>query len=153
MLFWYWVRERHNIYASMRPRGQTPRMRHPMLMGIHQIIHASMRPRGQTPRMPATGISSSFIHSCFNEAAGADPADARGAATSSSTTRRRFNEAAGADPADARAEFVKDQLCYTCFNEAAGADPADANPRNVVPVRDPLASMRPRGQTPRMPGG
>ena len=37
---------------------------------------ASMRPRGQTPRMlthPGTGMRA---HTCFNEAAGADPADA-----------------------------------------------------------------------------
>ena len=37
--------------ASMRPRGQTPRMLvHPDQFGALPLI-ASMRPRGQTPRM------------------------------------------------------------------------------------------------------
>ena len=39
--------------------------------------------------------------SCFNEAAGADPADAHHSTGSSLTMPWRFNEAAGADPADA----------------------------------------------------
>ena len=41
---------------------------------------------------------------CFNEAAGADPADASSRSISDrpeSRSRCRFNEAAGADPADA----------------------------------------------------
>ena len=61
-----------------------------------------MRPRGQTPRMHE---KSRIIHLDrpelrFNEAAGADPADA---STSRNIPNRtmRFNEAAGADPADA----------------------------------------------------
>ena len=37
------------------------------------------------------------------------------------------------------------------FNEAAGADPADARVQAMVRVRARAASMRPRGQTPRMP--
>ena len=62
---------------------------------------------------------------------------------------RCFNEAAGADPADASA--VRHSACDTgCFNEAAGADPADALEPAHVPDRRPAASMRPRGQTPRM---
>ena len=38
----------------------------------------------------------------FNEAAGADPADAAVRQSGVSSTGNRFNEAAGADPADAR---------------------------------------------------
>ena len=38
--------------------------------------HASMRPRGQTPRMRARGWLTGCRRSGFNEAAGADPADA-----------------------------------------------------------------------------
>ena len=38
----------------------------------------------------------------FNEAAGADPADASSRPTCGSTSSSGFNEAAGADPADAR---------------------------------------------------
>ena len=64
---------------------------------------ASMRPRGQTPRMH-DNLKSELerLKSGFNEAAGADPADAP-AGSSSAPTRlaARFNEAAGADPADA----------------------------------------------------
>ena len=38
------------------------------------------------------------------------------------------------------------------FNEAAGADPADASAAEIVSsVHGAIASMRPRGQTPRMP--
>ena len=38
-----------------------------------------------------------------------------------------------------------------CFNEAAGADPADAAQALEEVMEDvALASMRPRGQTPRM---
>ena len=61
----------------------------------------------------------------FNEAAGADPADARRRCRGSAPQRRRFNEAAGADPADARSRFPETGG-DVCFNEAAGADPADA---------------------------
>ena len=38
------------------------------------------------------------------------------------------------------------------FNEAAGADPADAGTGNSVSGESLRASMRPRGQTPRMLG-
>ena len=69
---------RNDPGASMRPRGQTPRMleKHRVCAVFHQA--ASMRPRGQTPRMPRQ--SSRPVGRCsrrFNEAAGADPADAR----------------------------------------------------------------------------
>ena len=37
---------------------------------------ASMRPRGQTPRMHQIRMKSASVGGCFNEAAGADPADA-----------------------------------------------------------------------------
>ena len=37
------------------------------------------------------------------------------------------------------------------FNEAAGADPADAAEQGLDLWPKQLASMRPRGQTPRMP--
>ena len=63
----------------------------------------------------------------FNEAAGADPADAR-----LSNMQRLigggacFNEAAGADPADAPGGAAPGGGHWGRFNEAAGADPADA---------------------------
>ena len=61
-----------------------------------------------------------------------------------------FNEAAGADPADAMWEIDGCYFNSWSFNEAAGADPADArNARADAPAMLP-ASMRPRGQTPRM---
>ena len=37
--------------ASMRPRGQTPRMRKELIPFRSPPKGASMRPRGQTPRM------------------------------------------------------------------------------------------------------
>ena len=162
--------------ASMRPRGQTPRMlRHGVVTATE--IQASMRPRGQTPRMPApTGPSQTPSSSRFNEAAGADPADACLSRWFVDATIR-FNEAAGADPADATARPVAGrQSCTRAsmrprgqtprmpsgmsgipklgrlgFNEAAGADPADAIHRLGRLSADGRASMRPRGQTPRMP--
>ncbi len=45
------------LAASMRPRGQTPRMRvycHSQYSSQHK---ASMRPRGQTPRMLDRGYA------------------------------------------------------------------------------------------------
>ena len=134
-----------------------------------------MRPRGQTPRMREFGSPTSLATRCFNEAAGADPADALqskagwprrcpasmrprgqtprmrpGSRSSSPTAAPCFNEAAGADPADAPPAVRQGGPDRRCFNEAAGADPADAAPRGGPrPVRGP-ASMRPRGQTPRM---
>ena len=64
-----------------------------------------MRPRGQTPRM-------------------------RRLRTDPVNDPIRFNEAAGADPADAYpAHAVINASGGRCFNEAAGADPADAIPR------------------------
>ena len=59
-----------------------------------------MRPRGQTPRMLAISRSASHRPRSFNEAAGADPADAI-TGLSSGCDVSCFNEAAGADPADA----------------------------------------------------
>ena len=50
--------------------------------------------------MPATSSLLSFASKCFNEAAGADPADAMSLRRRNGE-RRCFNEAAGADPADA----------------------------------------------------
>ncbi len=52
--------------------------------------------------------------------------------------RRRFNEAAGADPADAgpAASVVAARGQYG-FNEAAGADPADAATRTFNQPADP----------------
>ena len=84
-----------------------------------------MRPRGQTPRMLAgQGLPLPPPRNSFNEAAGADPADAsRGL-----SFRARwscFNEAAGADPADASVPNTN-RPPPGSFNEAAGADPADA---------------------------
>ena len=68
-----------------------------------------MRPRGQTPRMPVAApdtqalIDGSYL-TRFNEAAGADPADAAdGCGACRMTISCCFNEAAGADPADAPA--------------------------------------------------
>ena len=62
--------------ASMRPRGQTPRMLPAARFEGHENA-ASMRPRGQTPRMPREkGPPVGSVSTCFNEAAGADPADA-----------------------------------------------------------------------------
>ena len=62
----------------------------------------------------------------FNEAAGADPADARRTWIDSSLVLTRFNEAAGADPADATSAEPSG-VGISRFNEAAGADPADAH--------------------------
>ena len=64
--------------------------------------------------------------------------------------KRRFNEAAGADPADAR-PGARSSAVASGFNEAAGADPADAHVKLSDDERAIVASMRPRGQTPRMP--
>ena len=141
--------------ASMRPRGQTPRMRR----------STTWRPRSACRFNEAAGADpADAARECrraaapaappgFNEAAGADPADARrgglrghhrrtaGASmrprgqtprmpssrSATHDTHHRFNEAAGADPADAMTPFfVKVENEYR-FNEAAGADPADAN--------------------------
>ena len=89
-----------------------------------------MRPRGQTPRMlPRIRCVISARKYGFNEAAGADPADARTPASLRPGRRNqpRFNEAAGADPADAPAGVAALRVSRTrSFNEAAGADPADA---------------------------
>ena len=61
-----------------------------------------MRPRGQTPRMPEGAEAEAEGADRFNEAAGADPADAQAARQSTDKNlKNRFNEAAGADPADA----------------------------------------------------
>ena len=60
-----------------------------------------------------------------------------------------FNEAAGADPADA-ARTRRCDRALRRFNEAAGADPADATYDMVANDWYRVASMRPRGQTPRM---
>ena len=61
-----------------------------------------MRPRGQTPRMLSEGnVLSSYPVPRFNEAAGADPADAWAGTLDGAQAAQRFNEAAGADPADA----------------------------------------------------
>ena len=83
-----------------------------------------MRPRGQTPRMSRPQVVRREIKNCFNEAAGADPADAAKRALYPGC-QFRFNEAAGADPADATSPPWGGS-CSTGFNEAAGADPADA---------------------------
>ena len=85
-----------------------------------------MRPRGQTPRMHATG------HGRLRSGSGG------------------FNEAAGADPADA-CRAVCLVWRFRRFNEAAGADPADAPTIDLGRELTLAASMRPRGQTPRMP--
>ena len=122
----------------MRPRGQTPRMRAANPDGSCSTRRASMRPRGQTPRMPRSTVERP--KSRFNEAAGADPADARRQPGYAQLVEARFNEAAGADPADARVRVTVKSPSMT------GADPADAHVRD----RSQAASMRPRGQTPRM---
>ena len=67
------------------------------------------------------------------------------------TPARSFNEAAGADPADARETRLSLTPSPSCFNEAAGADPADATDAPGSRTIASTASMRPRGQTPRMP--
>ena len=52
--------------------------------------------------MPLMRLRSSGITlQSFNEAAGADPADALGAGNGYLLSKLSFNEAAGADPADA----------------------------------------------------
>ena len=112
---------------SMRPRGQTPRMPQKAAAGKGAARQSpSMRPRGQTPRMRRQHVL-----------VGLNPG------------RPAFNEAAGADPADAH-RSVRERRITLPFNEAAGADPADARcgSRRCRPM---LPSMRPRGQTPRMP--
>ena len=114
--------------ASMRPRGQTPRMRVAPSIGDPLAHSASMRPRGQTPRMPPSGLPSPPPRASFNEAAGADPADAR---------------------------FFPSDGTPTI---AASMRPRGQTPRMPRPLGDPaclalMASMRPRGQTPRMPHG
>ena len=40
------------------------------------LLRASMRPRGQTPRMLPAAVRVALLNRGFNEAAGADPADA-----------------------------------------------------------------------------
>ena len=62
---------------------------------------------------------------CFNEAAGAYPADAH-LLVFLADPQKRFNEAAGAYPADAPRTGGLDCPYRACFNEAAGAYPADA---------------------------
>ena len=62
--------------ASMRPRGQTPRMRDGVHLVSPVLEPASMRPRGQTPRMRLCVLRVVGGTGRFNEAAGADPADA-----------------------------------------------------------------------------
>ena len=44
------------LIASMRPRGQTPRMPAPAARRPRRPTGASMRPRGQTPRMRGTAV-------------------------------------------------------------------------------------------------
>ena len=55
--------------------GADPADAHVDLLQTGGLV-ASMRPRGQTPRMRNGSSGSSGSPSCFNEAAGADPADA-----------------------------------------------------------------------------
>ena len=88
-----------------------------------------MRPRGQTPRMLGSEDGSDCLRISFNEAAGADPADA----------------------VDSDAGAAGDAV-------AASMRPRGQTPRMRVVaearlgVVDAPASMRPRGQTPRMRG-
>ncbi len=135
--------------ASMRPRGRTPRMREYLESSLRGV-RASMRPRGRTPRMRAWGGGSPSRPWCFNEAAGAYPADASESPSPTKPWSPGFNEAAGAYPADApivrgvhrealpasmrprgrtprmRHRSRSTTPTYTRFNEAAGAYPADA---------------------------
>ena len=139
------------LAASMRPRGQTPRML--TFDGKGVVLHrASMRPRGQTPRMPPRDRAGAGRTRGFNEAAGADPADAPAPTTCRVPGVCDFNEAAGADPADAAEPGAKPRTARGYFNEAAGADPADALKQVSHAEACSLTSMRPRGQTPRMHG-
>ena len=110
--------------ASMRPRGQTPRMPVPDLVSEH-AAEASMRPRGQTPRMLLNAVRREKLNGCFNEAAGADPADAAG----------RHRDAREHGPASMRPR---------------GQTPRMLDEPHPVLQGEGLASMRPRGQTPRM---
>ena len=74
---------------------------------------------------PGHWQASSSVSSRFNEAAGADPADAARMGRTLGGNPG-FNEAAGADPADACPRARDPSSPKPRFNEAAGADPADA---------------------------
>ena len=84
-----------------------------------------MRPRGQTPRMLVEGSTAPLRVACFNEAAGADPADASLSAVRVAVDRHASMRPRGQTPR------MRDSAPL------------------MSPARD--ASMRPRGQTPRMP--
>ena len=143
-------RHRYSPWASMRPRGQTPRMHARPARPIRCRMHrASMRPRGQTPRMPCSGSWYRPARRSFNEAAGTDPADASRRGCSPPATAS-FNEAAGTDPADAARVRKRDFKLPSASMRPRGQTP---RMRSVDGRRERpgSASMRPRGQTPRMP--
>ena len=71
-----------------------------------------MRPRGQTPRMHLSQEEVLQNHPRFNEAAGADPADALCMMHIGIYIQWGFNEAAGADPADATGDVVLQQVSF-----------------------------------------
>ena len=102
--------------------------------------------------MPPLGVDGAITTTApFNEAAGADPADALDLG-GLERIAAAFNEAAGADPADALSTLRLHGHGAAAFNEAAGADPADAPSEIHKTIRIlSVPSMRPRGQTPRMP--
>ena len=118
--------EAERPHASMRPRGQTPRMQR-RGRDRPRGAAASMRPRGQTPRMPRVEGRKRVKYLSFNEAAGADPADAE----------------------DMKVRFERP---FTASMRPRGQTPR-MRPRAAHHGPPGTASMRPRGQTPRMPAG
>ena len=87
---------------------------------------ASMRPRGQTPRMPE----------------GDRPTRTR--------SPIRFNEAAGADPADANDTVGTWEPVRVASMRPRGQTPRMLQVDQAAEHDGRVASMRPRGQTPRM---
>ncbi len=136
----------------MRPRGRTPRMLHGRER-VRLSPLASMRPRGRTPRMQGADRGPALAAAGrFNEAAGAYPADAcrwMGGATPAPATPS-FNEAAGAYPADAPLLAGVGAGHFLASMRPRGRTPRML-PRPVRPSGPADASMRPRGRTPRMP--
>ena len=91
----------------------------------------------------------------FNEAAGADPADAAPAVLMSRNRQSRASMRPRGQTPRMPVKIIRKIKTSDCFNEAAGADPADASAKMKGNLDSMLlsASMRPRGQTPRMPAG
>ena len=136
---------------SMRPRGQTPRMpveRRPVEAGACTL--PSMRPRGQTPRMLSPSWRSPRSPTPSMRPRGQTPRMPRRDAELDRAGKSTFNEAAGADPADARVAPAGARLRQPSMRPR-GQTPRMRAGWHVQGARLHSPSMRPRGQTPRMP--